>query len=294
MTSIIGYTRVPFNSSSSKHFTIAPVKQLFQSEQQQPQQQQHQTLFNLNNVGKTTVKRPKYHRMFSRESTQHGMIELIIDKKKPTITTTTPTTSTSIANKTINNHKHLWKTKGYDVILSIDLANQYDYDNLSMMDSEASFDNLQRLMDSLTKVAQEKTYYYVNVLNLLKKLHSQQEEHRFMSCIDKYNEKILVYFPNTISFSVDQTYIWLKHTIGIDVSKFRQWELLSAVADAGKADLGLVTKIEEDTKSYDSGDSVSFDGESYFNDIHMFINHVDSLIESNGLFSHHPTREPMT
>ncbi|KAI9366518.1 hypothetical protein BD770DRAFT_376378, partial [Pilaira anomala] len=236
--------------------------------------------------------------MFSRESTQHGMIELIIDKKKPTITTTTPTLSTSIANKTINNNNHFWKTKGYDVILSIDLANQYDYDNLSMMDNEASFDNLQRLMDSLTKIAQEKTYYYVNVLNLLKKLHSQQEEHRFMSCIDKYNEKILVYFPNTISFSVDQTYIWLKHTIGIDVSKFRQWELLSVVAaDAGKSDaVGLLSKIvddDDDTKGCDSGDSDPFDGESYFNDIHMFINHVDSLIESNGLFSHHPTREPM-
>lgn len=282
MTSIIGYTRVPFNSSSSKYFTIAPVKQLYQADQPQ-------NLFNLNNnvvldQGKSTAtRRPTYHRMFSREVSQHGIIELIVDKKKPTMT-----------NKTINNRDNIIphdniNTKDYSVILSIDLYDNHhdedDNNNLSMIDSEASFDNLQRLMDSITKIAQEKTIYYLNIINLLKKLQLMQNQHRFMSYIDKQNEKILVYFPNTISFSVDQTYIWLKHTIGIDVNKFTQWKLSHVVF---KTDY-----LQTISKGVKNMNDVPFDGESYFNDIHMFINHVDSLIESNGLFSHHRNQEPI-
>ncbi|GAA5804105.1 hypothetical protein HPULCUR_009591 [Helicostylum pulchrum] len=279
MTSIIGYTRVPFNSSSSKHFTIAPVKRLYQAEQQS-------TLCNVNNSSnvapdqqsKTTTRRPTYHRMFSRETSQHGIIELIIDKKKA-----------DNANKPINEQdgiiSHYQRQKNmrdYNIVLSIDLSDSHDYNNLSMLDSEASFDNLTGLMDTISKIAQEKTFYFVNILNLLKKLQSQQQQHRFMSCIDKHNKKILVYFPSTISLSLNQIYIWLKHTIGIDVNKFTQWKLSHVEAEQDFLPLTEHIKHNQDA---------SFDGESYFNDIHMFIDHVDSLIQSNGLFSHHTQKQ---
>ncbi|KAG2234589.1 hypothetical protein BDF21DRAFT_458719 [Thamnidium elegans] len=280
MTSIIGYTRVPFNSSSSKHFTIAPVKRLHQAEQQP-------ALFNVNSSNvvpdqqnKTTTRRPTYHRMFSREMSQHGIIELIIDKKKNN--TNKPINK---QDSIISHYQRQMNMRDYNVVLSIDLNDSNDYNNLSKLDSEASFDNLTRLMDTISKIAQEKTIYFVNILDLLKKLQSQQQQHRFMSSIDKNNKKILVYFPKTISLSLNQIYIWLKHTIGIDVNKFTQWKLSHVEAEQD------FLPIAEDIKD---NEDASFDGESYFNDIHMFINHVDSLIESNGLFSHLPrNQEPI-
>jgi hypothetical protein len=62
MTSIIGYTRVPFNPSCS----IAPVQRLYQ----------------LDNRCNDENSRPAFHRIFSREeNSQNGIIELIVDKK---------------------------------------------------------------------------------------------------------------------------------------------------------------------------------------------------------------------
>lgn len=269
MTSIIGYTRVPFNSSLSKHFTIAPVKRLCQAEQQSTLCSVNSSNVAPDQQSKMTSRRPTYHRMFSRETSQHGIIELIIDKPM------------NKQDGIISHYQRQSNTRDYNIVLSIDLSDSRDYNNLSMLDSEASFDNLTRLMDTISKIAQEKTFYFVNILNLLKKLQLQQQQHRFMSCIDKHNKKILVYFPNTISLSLNQIYIWLKHTIGIDVNTFTQWKLSHVEAEQDFLPL-TDTKHRQDA---------SFDGESYFNDIHMFIDHVDSLIQSNGPFSHH--QEPI-
>lgn len=285
MTSIIGYTRVPFNSSSSKHFTIVPVKQLYQNKISSHQDQQ-QNPFIFNKIGyndsKTNAKQPTYHRIFSREMNQHGIIELIIDKKTMTNRTISNTQDSKIVHKRINDtpthYQHNEKPTKYNVLLSIDLSDSHDYDNLSIINGDSSYGNLQRFIDSLSKMAQEKSFHFVKILNFLQKLQSQKE-HQFMSCIDRQNEKVLVYFPSTISSSVDQTYRWLKYTIGIDVNKFKKWNLSPAEE----------TQLDDEVTGDDS-----FDGESYFKDIHMFIDHVDSLIESNGLFSHHQNQEPIT
>lgn len=316
MTSIIGYTRVPFNSSASRHFSIAPVKRLYLNNEpaalpatsnnnntytpDSQQQDDDNDAYKYN-----TARRPSYHRIFSREMIQqNGIIELIIDKKQQQeqqqkqqqqqspLSDTTNRTTTINNNCTTkdNNQKYRQyhiKSNNYKIFLSIDLSGRHDYENLSVMnDDAASYDNLQRLIDSISKIVQEKTIHFVNILNLLKKLQLQQEQHRFMSCIDKHREMILIYFPNTISpSSVDQTYNWLKYTIGIDVNKFKQWKL-SLVEEEEEQE---VTNTTNNNNTTNKGKDY-FDGESYFNDIHLFINHVDSLIESNGLFSHQKTK----
>ena len=234
MTSIIGYTRVP----ASKHYSIAPVKPI------RTPFQDISTDHNANNNP-----RPTYHRMFSRETT--GIVELIIDKR----------------NKDTTAKKHITKLSNYTILLSIDLEGGGQQNLFTTVDIDASRDNLQKLMDSISRIAQEKTIHFLHILTLLKKLQTQQEKHRFMSCIDKHSGKILVYFPNTISStSVDQTYEWLKYTLDFDIDRFKHWQLQRV-------------ESEEDATEI-------FDGESYFNDIHAFIHHIDLLIESNGLFSH--------
>jgi hypothetical protein len=219
MTSIIGYTRVPFNPSCS----IAPVQRLYHD--------------HCND-------RPAFHRIFSRENSQNGIIELIVDKK--------PAKTSEKDN--------------YNTYLSIDLSEKHDYDKLNF-EEDASPANLQRLMDSISKLAHEKTTKFVRIIDLLKQLQLYQHKHQFMSCIDKQNEIILVYFPNTLTKTVEQTSRWLR-TLGLNIDAYDHWKLLG--------------KHQEESEE--------FDGKSYFNDIHLFIDHVDALIESNGLFSHNKVR----
>jgi hypothetical protein len=318
MTSIIGYTRVPFiNSSASKHFTIAPVKQLYPNKPALPpthpldnDQKNPNNIRNSCGENDDKTRGPSYHRIFLREMSQHGIIELIIDKKQqqqqqqqsPLCDTTNRTITTQDNSKKdksisapppslISRRYSSSRSNNYKIFLSIDLSGSHDYDNLSVMNDGARYDNLQRLMDSISKIAQEKTIHFVNILNLLKKLQLQQEQHRFMSCIDKYREMILIYFPNTISSSsVDQTYNWLKLTIGIDVNKFKQWKLSPVEEEEEDLEQNTtsmtITNTNTTTRNNNTEEEDLFDGESYFNDLHMFIAHVDSLIESNGLFSH--------
>lgn len=270
MTSIIGYTRVPFNALLSKHFTIAPVKQMCANKPPSDQDQRQPNSF----ISKTNSnpKRPSYHRIFSREMSRDGIIELIVDKT-PMTNRTIGTQDSRIVHKYDKaSQPHPEKPIKYNVLLSIDLSGEHDYDTISTLSGDSSYGNLQRLMDSLSRIAQEKSLHFLNILHLLKKLQSQKE-HRFISCIDRYNEKVLIYIPSTISSSsVERAYTWLKNTIGIDVNKFKKWNL-SAVEQAEQHD--------------------AFDGESYFKEIHMFIDHVDLLIESNGLFFHHQNQEPI-
>jgi hypothetical protein len=122
-------------------------------------------------------------------------------------------------------------------------------------------------MDSISKLAYEKTTKFVRIIDLLKQLQLYQHKHQFMSCIDKQNEIILVYFPNTLTKTVEQTSRWLRTVLGMNVDAYDHWQLLGQHQE----------ESEQDTE---------FDGKSYFNDIHLFIDHVDALIESNGLFSH--------
>lgn len=293
MTSIIGYTRVPFNTSASKNFSIAPVQQLCQNKSPfQDLQQQQQLCIVKNDSFDSTCKnnrRPVYHRMFSREMSQHGIIELITDKRKQ------KEDATSTNNRSIKDNKvvtapnkdigisrrpslRYTNSVNYNILLSIDLSNAHDYDCLSSS-IQSSQDSLQSLMNAISRIAQEKTVHFVHILNLLKKLQLQQEKHRFMSCIDKHSGKILVYFPNTISYtSVDQTYEWLKYTIDVDIDRFKHWQL--SVVDEQKCNTDDTIQQQPPPKP------TPFDGENYFNDLHLFIDHIDNLIESDGLFSH--------
>ncbi|KAG1077309.1 hypothetical protein G6F42_024930 [Rhizopus arrhizus] len=134
--------------------------------------------------------------------------------------------------------------------------------------SSKNYDNLQRLMDSIAKLAHDKSIKFLNIIELLKQLQAYQNQYRFMSCIDKQKQVILVYFPTTLSKNVHQTQQWLKTHAGIDVERYHDWHLVQEVSEQ------------------DEEERASFDGPKYFDDIHMFINQVDALIESNGLFSH--------
>lgn len=257
MASIIGYTRVPFNAQSSKNYTIAPVKQIHPTKTFE-----QQTNFSKSND--TKLKKPSYHRIFSREKSRDGIMELILDKKQ--INRTIPD------NRIVHQTRRTGKPIRYNVLLSIDLNGEHINDRLSEFNGDSRQDNLQRLMDSLSMMAQEKSIQFRNILDLLKRLQTQKS-YRFMSCMDRYSERIMIYFPSTIAVSVEKTQVWLKDTIDMDVNDYKNWSLSAGIKESQKPD--------------------SFDGESYFKEIQMFIHHVDLLIESNGLIFHHQNHEPM-
>lgn len=308
MTSIIGYTRVPFNTSASKNFSIAPVQRLYQNKSpfQDPQQQQQLCIVENDGGFDSTCKnnrRPSYHRIFSREMSQHGIIELITDKRKQKEDTDN-TNNNNNNNRSIKDNNKVVTTPNkdidiprrpslrsgnsvnYNILLSIDLSSAHDYDSLSSS-IQSSQDSLQSLMNAISRIAQEKTVHFVQILNLLKKLQSQQDKHRFMSCIDKHSGKILVYFPNTISYtSVDQTYEWLKYTVDVDIDRFKHWQLSVVDEQKCNTDNTMVQPIPPSSPK-----PTPFDGENYFNDLHLFIDHIDTLIESDGLFSHHKNKK---
>ncbi|KAG2210173.1 hypothetical protein INT46_009711 [Mucor plumbeus] len=266
MTSIIGYTRVPFNPSCS----IAPVQRLYQSRPPLNRADHNNNLRNNKNkdiANDENSSRPTFHRMFSRESFgSNGIIELIGDNTKIPL----QSSKISIVTKSSSDNNLIATAnyKNYNTYLSIDLCSKRDYDQLPTMTIDQSkttnYDSLQRLMDSITKLAYDKSIKFMNIIELLKKLQLYQHQHRFMSCINKQKEVILVYFPNTLSKNVNQTNEWLKTKAGIDIKHYNEWQLVQGLPE------------EKDF----------FDGPKYFDDIHMFINQVDALIESNGLFSH--------
>ncbi|KAK4515199.1 60S ribosomal protein L5 [Mucor velutinosus] len=294
MTSIIGYTRVPFNPSCS----IAPVQRLYQARPPLTRTD-HNDHIVCNDENKSTSKssRPTttFHRMFSRESSgSNGIIELIGDTTKipplesskiAIVTKPAKDNSKSSTQKsrkittaiTTSTQSNL---KNYNTHLSIDLNNQRDYQQLPTLtiddddanDSASSknYDNLQRLMDSIAKLAYDKSIKFLNIIELLKQLQTYQDQYRFMSCIDKQKQVILVYFPNTLSTNAHQTQQWLKAHAGIDVERYHDWHLVQ--------DVSSPPPEQQQEKDF-------FDGPKYFDDIHMFINQVDALIESNGLFS---------
>ncbi|CEP20057.1 hypothetical protein [Parasitella parasitica] len=272
MTSIIGYTRVPFNPSCS----IAPVQRLYQSRPPFSKAAADSTR-NSSKSSNENGSRPTFHRMFSRESSgSNGIIELIGNHSKPSLQSskiaivTKPSMAKNARNKTSAAINH----KNYNTHLSIDLGNKRDCDHLPTLtidqatscSSTTNYDNLQRLMDSIAKLAHDKSVKFLNIIELLKQLQMHQRQHRFLSCIDKQKDAIIIYFPNTIAKNVDQTYHWLKTHAGIDIKHYDadQWHLVQEVPEQ---------------KDF-------FDGPKYFEDIHMFISQVDALIESNGLFSH--------
>ncbi|EPB88876.1 hypothetical protein HMPREF1544_04266 [Mucor circinelloides 1006PhL] len=275
MTSIIGYTRVPFNPSCS----IAPVQRLYQTRPPLLRKEHNDPVVCIDENKTTSRPTSTFHRMFSRESSgSNGIIELIgdnttkippLESSKIAIVTKPATIDNSKSKKiatTKSNHK------GYNTHLSIDLNSQRDYQQLPTMTidqaSSKNYDNLQRLMDSIAKLAHDKSIKFLNIIELLKQLQAYQNQYRFMSCIDKQKQVILVYFPTTLSKNVHQTQQWLKTHAGIDVERYHDWHLVQEVSEQ------------------DEEERASFDGPKYFDDIHMFINQVDALIESNGLFSH--------
>lgn len=266
MTSIIGYTRVPFNPSCS----IAPVQRLYQSRPPLNRVDHNNNLHknkSKDNTNDENSSRPTFHRIFSRESFgSNGIIELIGDNAKIPL----QSSKISIVTKPSLDNNMITTTdqKNYNTYLSIDLCSKRDYDQLPTVTIDQSkttnYDSLQHLMDSIAKLAYDKSIKFRIIIELLKKLQLYQHQHRFMSCIDKQKEAILVYFPNTISKNVDQTNEWLKTKAGIDIKHYDEWQLIQDLPE------------EKDF----------FDGPKYFDDIHKFINQVDALIESNGLFSH--------
>ncbi|KAI8354112.1 hypothetical protein EDC96DRAFT_516878 [Choanephora cucurbitarum] len=245
MTSIIGYTRT-FHPSCS----IAPV-------------QRHHS----NRTVKADPARTpnNYHRMFSRETTSpNGMIELIIDRNPSlSLQTSKITINTSVPDKV----KHtIPRYKNYNTYLSIDLSGKHDYDGLES--TTTSFDSIQRLMNFISQLAYKKTLQFVNMIEMLKKLHHHQHKYQFISCIDNQNQRILIYFPNNLSSNLNDTDTWLKQVIGVDCSVHEHWHLMCSQP-----------KMEERKDE-------EFDGKEYFKEINMFIDQVDALLESNGLFSH--------
>lgn len=203
MTSIIGYTRVPFNPTCS----IAPVQRL------------------CPNLKEENASRPHFHRMFSREA--NGIMELIEPVKSP------------IQNK----------QSGYNRYLSIDISNNFKAEEEEDID-------LLKLMAWISALAYENSIKLNQIIDLLKKLQRFENQYTFPSRIDKQQQVILIYFPNTIPYSLDQ---WLQINLKINIKHYKNWH------------------IQEQEE---------FDGSSYFKDIHKFIDQVDSLIESNALFSH--------
>ncbi|KAI7873508.1 uncharacterized protein EV154DRAFT_527953, partial [Mucor mucedo] len=266
MTPIIGYTRVPFNTLSSNHLTIAPVKQIYPIKKPSDQETQQSTPIS-NKFNDPKAKKPLYHRIFSREMKRDGIIELIIDRKQMTNRTIgTPD------SRIVHQPRRTKKSIRYNVLLSMDLIGEYSYDTISELNGASSDDDMQRLIDSLSKSSHEKLSHFRNILSLLKKLQTQKS-YQFMVCTDRCHKKISLYFPDTISASVEQTYMWLKYTIGIDVNIYKNWELSPVIKRNQLTD--------------------AFDGERYFKEIQMFINHVDLLIESNGLFFHHQIKNQL-
>lgn len=296
MTSIIGYTRVPFNPSCS----IAPVQRLYQARPPltRTDSSDHIVCNDGNkNTNKSSRPTTTFHRMFSRESSgSNGIIELIgnttkispLESSKIAIVTKTAKDnskstlkSKKIATTTTTTTSTLSHPKNYNTHLSIDLNSQSDYQQLPTLTiddandpaSSKNYDNLQRLMDSIAKLAYNKSIKFLNIIELLKQLQTYQDQYHFMSCIDKQKQVILVYFPNTLSTHVHQTQQWLKAHAGIDLERYHDWHLVQDVSPS-PAPSGQ----QQQEKDF-------FDGPKYFDDIHMFINQVDALIESNGLFS---------
>ncbi|GAN02475.1 hypothetical protein MAM1_0023d01919 [Mucor ambiguus] len=228
--------------------------------------------------------------MFSRESSgSNGIIELIGDTAKiPPLGSSKIAIVTKLAKDnskgSAQKSKKITTTtstqsnlKNYNTHLCIELNNQRDYQQLPTLTaddavdpaSSKSYDNLQQLMDSIAKLAYDKSIKFMNIIELLKQLQTYQNQYRFMSCIDKQKQVILVYFPSTLSTHVHQTQQWLKTHAGIDIERYHDWHLVQDVSPPER-------QVQE--KDF-------FDGPKYFDDIHMFINQVDALIESNGLFS---------
>lgn len=233
--------------------------------------------------------------MFSRESSgSNGIIELIGDTTKipplesskiaivtkPAAARRDNSKSSQQTSRKITTGDTLSNLKNYNTHLSIELNSQRDYQQLPTLTihdandpaSSKNYDNLQRLMDSIAKLAYDKSVKFLNIIELLKQLQTYQDQYRFMSCIDKQKQVILVYFPNTLSTHVYQTQQWLKTHAGIDVERYHDWRLVQDVSPPPPA------AVQQQEKDF-------FDGPKYFDDIHMFINQVDALIESNGLFS---------
>ncbi|KAI8062823.1 uncharacterized protein B0P05DRAFT_556249 [Gilbertella persicaria] len=267
MTSIIGYTRT-FHPSCS----IAPVQRHCPNRPALNRTDHTDQVVTRNEDN--AAKKPNYHRMFSRElTTPNGMIELIIDKKplslqssKITINTAMAVPDKKILNQQVKNNNSIPQYKDYNTYLAIDLSGKHDYDEISS--STTSFDSIQRLMDSISKMKHKKSIKFVNIIELLRQLQRYQHEYQFMSCIDKQNEKILVYFPNSLSVNIHGTRTWLKQVVGVDCEAYDYWHL-------------ICSNEEEEEDDVDA-----FDGKKYFKEINMFIDQVDALMESNGLFSH--------
>ncbi|KAI9468967.1 MAG: hypothetical protein EXX96DRAFT_589945 [Benjaminiella poitrasii] len=296
MTSIIGYTRVPFNPTCS----IAPVKRIHSFRNHPPSVTSH----NGNNHCHTSMKdengcctnsKPVFHRMFSREAVQsNGIIELIGDKKGA------PSANDSkVTINIINSNRPIIKTqqqkkkqqsdlhKDYSIYLRIEMNGQHDYDDccitssVQQEDATRSYSNIQRLMDSITKIAYKKLIQFADIIELLKRLQTYQNQYHFLTCFDKQNKQIMIYFPDNLSKRVDQIQSWLKTTVGIDIGLHKDWKLL----------LSNTVVVSHHDKVDNEEEERAFDGKSYFNDIYKFINQVDALIESNELFSH--KKEPI-
>ncbi|KAI8348632.1 hypothetical protein BD560DRAFT_427621 [Blakeslea trispora] len=202
--------------------------------------------------------------MFSRETTgPNGMIELIIDRNPSlSLQTSKITINTSVPDKT---QRITPRYKNYNTYLSIDLSGKHDYDGL---ESTTSFDSIQRLMNFISQTAYKKTLQFVSMIEMLKQLQNYQHKYQFISCIDKQNQRILIYFPNNLSSNLRDTNTWLKQVIGVDCNTHEHWHLMCSQQT-----------IEEEEEE-------EFDGKKYFKEINMFIDQVDALLESNSLFSH--------
>lgn len=140
----------------------------------------------------------------------------------------------------------------YNTFLSIDIT-------LKQQDFEEEEVDISKLMIWISSLAYENSMKLKQIIDLLKRLQHYEDQYKFVSRIDK--EIIFIYFPNTISNVFD----WLQNNLQINIHHYKNWH--------------LHTTTEQQHEQ-------EFDGQSYFKDIHKFIDQVDALIESNALFSH--------
>ncbi|KAI8889118.1 hypothetical protein K501DRAFT_329463 [Backusella circina FSU 941] len=269
-SSIIGYTRVPFFTFSPAS-SIVPVKQTQSSNinrgaftclSHPSPKQLHNT--NNNSIDKNEDR--LCQRIFKRDQS-HGMMELVQEHNK---------------NKNHRHprpvslaHQHQENDKCCNIALSIDISGQKPSSFLPTTTTTNNNVNLSALIDSISQMADLYAVQFENILYLLEQLQRYGGNQKFKALLKKEDQTIWIYFPRTLfpeneTPTIKHAYHWLSQVLAIDVDDHNNWEIIDTSS-------GFIDQKEE----LENG---GFDGANYFRDIHMFLDHVDQMMESNNLF----------
>jgi hypothetical protein len=269
-SSIIGYTRVPFFTFSPAS-SIVPVKQT-----QSPNKNRggeftclsHFSLKHLPNNSNSNSKNEDRlcQRIFKRDQS-HGMMELV-DEHNKNKKKRHPRPVPHI------HHHDQESNKCCNIALSIDISGQKASSFLPPTAANSNV-NLSTLIDSISQMADFYAVQFESVLHLLERLQRYGGNQQFKALMKKESQTIWIYFPCSL-FPADETptikhaYYWLKEVLDINVDDHGNWEII-------ETSCGFNDQKEE-------SEDGEFDGANYFKDIHMFLDHVDRMMESNHLF----------